>query len=267
MINYIGLILFDIDGVIRDVSNSYRMAIQETVSYFCGWKPSIQDIDTIKSEGCWNNDWDLSLEMINRHVQNNNLSLAPPNRKKLIECFEDFYFGGDPSNDSSEWSGFIKNETLLVNKNLFDELTQLRIGWGFVSGAETPSAKFILEKRLGLSSAPLIAMGDAPEKPDPTGFILLSSKLSKAPLGVANPPIAYIGDTVADVKTVINARDRIPQQKFISLAIAPPHLHGDFNLHRRLIYEDKLRSAGADLIINSMENLKKEIINLFTNQK
>ena len=49
--NNIGLILFDIDGVIRDVTNSYRMAIQETVCFFCGWKPSIQDIDYLKSEG------------------------------------------------------------------------------------------------------------------------------------------------------------------------------------------------------------------------
>ena len=92
MMTNIGLILFDIDGVIRDVTNSYRMAIQETVNYFCNWKPSIQDIDSIKNEGCWNNDWDLSLEMINRHIQNNNLLLVPPKRKKLIECFEKFYF-------------------------------------------------------------------------------------------------------------------------------------------------------------------------------
>ena len=263
MTNNIGLILFDIDGVIRDVTNSYRMAIQETVSYFCRWKPSIQDIDSIKNEGCWNNDWDLSLEMINRHVQTNNLLLVPPKRKELIKCFENFYFGGNPSNDSSEWFGFIKNETLLVKKNLFNELTQLKIGWGFVSGAELPSAKFVLEKRLGLSSAPLIAMGDAPDKPDPSGFISLSSKLSRKPLGVANPPIAYIGDTVADIKTVINARKKIPQQKFISLAIAPPHLHGIPNQNRRLIYEDKLREAGADLIIDSMDKLKNEIVNLF----
>ena len=262
----IGLILFDIDGVIRDVTNSYRMAIQETVYFFCKWKPSIQDIDSIKSEGCWNNDWALSIEMINRYIQNNNLSLSPPNRKKLIECFEDFYFGGDPNNDSSEWSGFIKNETLLVKKNLFDELTQQRIGWGFVSGAELPSAKFVLEQRLGLDSAPLIAMGDAPDKPDPTGFISLSSKLSKIPLGVANPPIVYIGDTVADVKTIINARIRIPQQKFISFAIAPPHLHGKSNLVKRLSYEAKLRAAGADFIIDSMDNLKKEIVHLLTSR-
>ena len=262
----IGLILFDIDGVIRDVTNSYRMAIQETVCFFCKWKPSIQDIDTIKNEGCWNNDWDLSLEMINRHLQNNNLSLSAPNKKNLIACFEDFYFGGDPNHDSKEWSGFIKNEKLLVKKNLFDELTQQGIGWGFVSGAELASAKFVLEQRLGLVSTPLIAMGDAPDKPDPSGFISLSSKLSNRPLGIANPPIAYIGDTVADVKTVINARIRIPQQKFLSLAIAPPHLHGISNLERRISYENKLKEAGTDLIINSMDNFKNEIINLFSSQ-
>ncbi len=34
MMNNIGLILFDIDGVIRDVTNSYRLAIQETVNFF-----------------------------------------------------------------------------------------------------------------------------------------------------------------------------------------------------------------------------------------
>ena len=263
MRNTIGLILFDIDGVIRDVTNSYRMAIKETVDFFCGWKPSIQDIDSIKSEGCWNNDWDLSLEMINRHIHNNNLSLSPPNRKRLIECFENFYFGDSPSNDSSEWSGFIKNETLLVQKNLFDELTHRRIGWGFVSGAELASAKFVLAQRLGLVSAPLIAMGDAPDKPDPTGFISLSSELSEIPLGVYNSPIAYIGDTVADVKTVINARIKIPHQKFISLAIAPPHLHVDSNKEKRKNYENKLKAAGADLIIKSMNNFINEIVHRF----
>ena len=43
MMNNIGLILFDIDGVIRDVTNSYRLAIQETVNFFSGWRPSIED--------------------------------------------------------------------------------------------------------------------------------------------------------------------------------------------------------------------------------
>ena len=266
MIHNIGIVLFDIDGVIRDVTYSYRMAIQETVNTFCGWKPSIQDIDSIKSEGCWNNDWDLSLEMINRHIQLKQLSITVPTRISLIKCFENYYFGGDPNKESNKWSGFINNEKLLINKDFFDNLTQLRIGWGFVSGAELPSAKFVLEQRLGLDSPPLIAMGDAPDKPDPTGFILLSSQLSNTPLGKLTPPVAYIGDTVADVKTVINARSVIPEQEFISLGIAPPHLSGITNKEKRLSYEIKLKEAGADIIIKSISNLKNELINLFTHK-
>jgi HAD superfamily phosphatase len=75
--------------------------------------------------------------------------------------------------------------------------------WGFVSGAEPPSARFVLQERLGLIDPPLIAMGDAPDKPDPTGLIRLAEQLAA---GEHPQRIAYIGDTVADVTTVINAR-------------------------------------------------------------
>ena len=62
----IGLILFDIDGVIRSVENSYRLSLKKTVYIFTGWEPSYIDIDNAKNEGIWNNDWDLSLEFIKR---------------------------------------------------------------------------------------------------------------------------------------------------------------------------------------------------------
>ena len=65
----IGLILFDIDGVIRSVENSYRLALMKTVYKFSGWEPSYKDIDNAKNEGIWNNDWDLSLELIKRCIK------------------------------------------------------------------------------------------------------------------------------------------------------------------------------------------------------
>ena len=45
--NNIGVILFDIDGVIRSVENSYRLSLKKTVYQFCGWEPSYQDIDML----------------------------------------------------------------------------------------------------------------------------------------------------------------------------------------------------------------------------
>ena len=73
----IGVILFDIDGVIRSVENSYRLSLKKTVYRFCGWEPSYRDIDNAKNEGIWNNDWDLSLELIKRHMKSKNLKLKP----------------------------------------------------------------------------------------------------------------------------------------------------------------------------------------------
>ena len=252
----IGLILFDIDGVIRSVENSYRLALRKTVYKFSGWEPSYLDIDNAKNEGIWNNDWDLSLELIKRCIKQKNLNLDIPSREEIIKCFEEFYFGGDPNKDSKYWSGFITNEELLVDKKFFDLLKSNGIIWGFVSGAESASAKFVLEKRLGLKSPPLISMEDAPDKPDPKGFINLSKKLLGNKLDSSNIPIGYVGDTIADINTVMNAKKEIPSQKFISIGIAPPHLHLKSRLNERHSYEKNLKDAGADLILNSINDLK-----------
>ena len=259
----IGLILFDIDGVIRSVENSYRLALKKTVYQFCGWEPSYKEIDNAKNEGIWNNDWDLSLELIKRYIKSKNLKLEPPKRGSIISCFEDFYFGNNPNNNSKDWTGFINNEELLVEKEFFISLSANGISWGFVSGAESASAKYVLEKRLKLKSPPLIAMGDAPDKPDPQGLIYLASKLCGENLGHKNIPIAYLGDTIADIKTVINARKEIPGQNFISIGVAPPHLHLKSRVKERIKYESKLKDAGADLILNSVNDLKNIGIDFF----
>ena len=132
-----------------------------------------------------------------------------------------------------------------------------------MSGAESASAKFVLEKRLGLKSPPLISMGDAPDKPDPKGFINLSKKLIGDKLGSSNIPIAYVGDTIADINTVKNAKKEIPSQKFISIGIAPPHLHPKSRLIERHSYEKNLQDAGADLILSSINDLKSINLTLF----
>ncbi len=151
----------------------------------------------------------------------------------------------------------------MVDKEFFDSLQSNGIIWGFVSGAESASAKFVLEKRLGLKSPPLISMGDAPDKPDPKGFINLSRKLLGNKLGASNIPIAYVGDTIADINMVINARKEIPSQKFISIGISPPHLHLKSRSKERNEYEKNLRNSGADLILNSINDVKNVNLDSF----
>tara|TARA_B100001741_G_C16141768_1_gene409341 strand:- start:249 stop:563 length:315 start_codon:yes stop_codon:yes gene_type:complete len=92
-------------------------------------------------------------------------------------------------------------------------------------------------------------MGDAPEKPNPTGLISLSDQLREHP----STPVLYLGDTVADVQTVVQARRQRPEQTWLSLAVAPPHLHGQASA--RQAYEEQLRQAGADHILTSTSAL------------
>ena len=259
----IGLILFDIDGVIRDVTNSYRLSVQKTVLKYCNWEPSTYDIDELKNEGIWNNDWDLTHELIKRFINKKQLSLKLPSRKTIIKNFEKLYFGCNPHENHVKWSGFINNEKLLVDKNFFDFLTLNKIKWGFVSGAELASAKFILENRLSLNNPPLIAMNDAPDKPNPEGFLNLARKLLDEDFGRNCPPVAYAGDTIADIQTIINAKELYPSQRFISIGVIPPHLKTIENVQKQSKYKSKLKAAGADLIINSVIDLKKMYKELF----
>jgi HAD superfamily phosphatase len=238
--------------VIRDVSGSYRRAIAETVHHFGGWRPEPQQIDDLKAEGHWNNDWQASLELLRRG------GLQPlPAMAAVVEVFGQLYFGGDPDADPDSWRGFIRSEPLLVQPSFFEVLAQAGIAWGFVSGAEPPSCRYVLQQRLGLVDPPLIAMGEAPEKPDPRGFLRLGLTLANTPTGGVLP-LAYLGDTVADVHTVVAARRQRPDLQLLSLAVAPPHLHPAQQSRARAGYEQGLRAAGADQILPSTASLEPD---------
>jgi HAD superfamily phosphatase len=96
-------------------------------------------------------------------------------------------------------------------------------------------------------------MGDAPDKPDPEGLIRLASTLMDCSLGSDAPLIAYLGDTVADVNTVMRAREQVSKQRWMSLAVVPPHLHSPEQSEARTHYEENLRAAGADVILTTTQ--------------
>ena len=105
------ILIFDIDGVIRDVSESFRKCIQLTVNKFADITPSMEDIDEIKNEGNWNNDWDLSIEILKRYKKVGHEELKIPKRDLLVKIFNNFYFGEDSNfKDSSTWNGLVIKE-------------------------------------------------------------------------------------------------------------------------------------------------------------
>ena len=255
------LLLFDIDGVIRDVGRSYRLAVTETVAHFSGWRPPPGTVDALKAEGRWNNDWDASLELLRRRrLQQPNLPLPP--RDAVVEVFSGLYFGRDDdsavSQELQRWTGLIRQEPLLVDGAFFAALSGAGIGWGFVSGSEPPSARHVLEDRLGLSQPPLVAMGDAPDKPDPTGLLQLAEQLAaRGHVPLPQLPMGYVGDTVADVLTVVHARRQEPQLRCKALAVPPPHVAAA-GAPVRSAYQQQLLAAGADAIIGATAELCPE---------
>ena len=78
----IATVIFDIDGVIRDVTKSYRRALADTVAQFTqnAYRPTMDDIDTLKSEGIWNNDWEGSQEFIYRYWESQGKNRRPESK-------------------------------------------------------------------------------------------------------------------------------------------------------------------------------------------
>ncbi|MFQ3680606.1 MAG: TIGR01548 family HAD-type hydrolase [Pseudanabaenaceae cyanobacterium] len=226
-------LVLDIDGVLRDVSQSYRRALADTVERFGGERPTPEAIDDLKAEGRWNNDWEASQELLRRQ------GIAVP-FAEVVAYFQQQYRGA-PGDDPTLWTGYIAQEPLLANPEFFANLTAAGCPWGFFSGATRASARFVLG-RLGIAEPVLVAMEDGPGKPDPTGLLAVADRLGAH-------TVVYAGDTVADMQTVVAARQRQPGRRWVAVGVVPPHvLAGD----DPEAYRQRLRQQGADAVVDSV---------------
>jgi HAD superfamily phosphatase len=253
------IVLFDIDGVIRDVGGSYRRALADTVEQFTQGqlRPTAEAIDDLKGEGQWNNDWEASQELICRHfeAQRQPRSASALDYAQIVEFFQSKYRGEVLQPDGTiAWTGYICQEPLLVEKTYFDRLTAGNIAWGFVSGATKASATFVLRSRLGLDAPLLIAMEDAPGKPDPAGIFMALDQLGHA----TDQPVIYVGDTVADMYTIVKARELRPDRMWIAVGVLPPHVQDGGE--RQAAYTRTLQQAGASIVLANVQDLTPEAI-------
>jgi HAD superfamily phosphatase len=248
------IVIFDIDGVIRDVSGSYRRAIADTVEHFTQGqcRPTMEDMDQLKAEGIWNNDWEASQELTYRYWESRGKTRTQVNLdyQAIVTFFQERYRG-------KNWDGYITSEPLLLESAYLEELTANGIKWGFFSGATRGSAEYILKKRLGLTNPALIAMEDAPGKPDPTGLFATVSLLENGDRNSANLVI-YVGDTVADLHTVAKAREIQKQRVWIGVGVLPPHVLG--NAEYQAAYRAKLEGAGAAVVVENVQEITSQLI-------
>ncbi len=252
------IVVFDIDGVIRDVANSYRRAISDTVEHFTSGlhRPSLADIDRLKLEGIWNNDWEASQELIYRYFESQGKQRHEQtlDYNQIVDFFQSRYRGTDPEN----WNGYITTETLLLQPPYLEQLSNNGIYWGFFSGATRGSAEYVLKKRLGLEDIALIAMEDAPGKPDPTGLLAVVEILEKRSNNSNLPPVIYVGDTVADIYTVVKAKEIKPERRWVGVGIVPPHLQS--TEEQSQAHATKLQKAGASVVLTNVEQLTPSLI-------
>lgn len=248
------IVVFDIDGVIRDVASSYRRAIGDTVEHFTegAYRPTMDEIDDLKSEGVWNNDWQASLELTYRYFE----SIGKKRQKnsleydKIVDFFQSRYRGSDREN----FNGYITTETLLLQSEYLEQLRAAGMAWGFFSGATRGAAEYVLTKRLGLKNPALTAMEDAPSKPDPSGLFATVAKILAENNNLSAAPVIYVGDTVADMFTVTKAQElREQERQWLGVGVLPPHVQE--NSDRAAKYAQILEVAGASVVYRNVQEL------------
>jgi HAD superfamily hydrolase (TIGR01548 family) len=180
-------LLFDMDGVLIDVSASYRLAIQYTVEHFLGIKIEPEEIQKYKNRGGFNDDWELSRQMI--IAGGEKIAL-----ERIIKQFQKYYQGDN-------FSGLIQNEKWLLNEK---KLARLKNNYhtGIVTGRIRVEAEYALNNFATRAYFDeLITVDDLPPgqgKPNPLGIKKIMTRL-----GVNTA--CYFGDTIDDMQAAAAA--------------------------------------------------------------
>jgi histidinol-phosphate aminotransferase len=177
-------ILFDLDGVIADVEDSYRRCVLETAGTF-GVEVTREELATMVLAGDANNDWVLTQRILaGRGVE---VSL-----EDVIEAYQKVYLG------TPNTPGLRESERLLVPRDVLSRLAD-RLPLAIVTGRPREEAEWFLDKE-GLSDLfrAVVCMEDGPLKPDPAPVRKAASRL-----GVQRTWM--VGDTPDDIRASVGA--------------------------------------------------------------
>jgi HAD superfamily phosphatase len=175
------ILVFDMDGVLVDVSESYRESIQQTVQHFTSKRVTREAIQDWKNRGGWNDDWALSTAMVRAEgieVEHNT----------VVEHFQAL-FHGDGTN------GLILRERWIASQGLLERLSE-RMELAVFTGRLRWEAELTLRRFApALRFEPIIGSGDVPNhKPAPDGLLHIGKLAPGSELW-------YVGDTVDDARS------------------------------------------------------------------
>ena len=171
-------VIFDLDGVLADVSASYRRAIGLTCLRF-GVRVTAADIEAVKAQGDANNDWVVTWRLIRQAGGSAELDA-------VTAAFESLYQG--VVSGSPLW----RSETLVGRCETLRALA-VRFKLAVVTGRPRRDAiRFLRTHQLEEVFAALVCMEDAPPKPSPEPV-----RMALNALGVRRAWM--VGDTPDDV--------------------------------------------------------------------
>ncbi len=282
-------VVLDVDGVLVDVADSYRRAIRETLEAVYGETVSRQAIQRFKDAGGFNNDWKLTdaaalyllavregydADLVAytdaiaerggglRAARGVVADALPTSAVTAIETrwdpdrhrsvFQQLYLGADlyreleGAEPDADTPGYIHDEPVLIAPETVELLTD-RFDVGVFTGRPASEAAIALD-RVGLSTpdAHRITMDDwESEKPDPAGLHRLADRLD-------GRSVAFVGDTLDDVRTARRADAADPQRRFYGIGVLTGGLSG---AEGRAAFE----AEEADAVVDCVDDLPGRI--------
>jgi HAD superfamily hydrolase (TIGR01548 family) len=216
-------VLFDMDGVLVDVGQSYRTAIQKTAEFFTKQEVTKEQIQEFKMKGGFNDDWDLTQAII----KSRGMDLT---KEKVVEKFQEVYF---QVRDTEKW---------LLDKEVLSELKK-KFKLGIVTGRPKDEAIYVLENNNVTDDFEfMIGMEEMEGKQKPNPFGILEAMKA---LNVENA--VYIGDTVDDIMAAKNA-------EIDGIGVYPPGFKSEEL--KKLMIEN-----GAKVVLDNVNQIKEVMEN------
>lgn len=186
-------LLLDMDGVLAEVSKSYRASILSTCRAFGATSITQDTISDWKAKGGCNNDWVLSLDLIKSDPNGD----PDVTLEQVTEMFEKFYQGDSSTNTP----GLCELETLIPSMETMSELKK-RCGdnIAIVTGRPRKDCdKFLKLHNLDQMITVSVCMEDGPPKPDPFPVARALEMLGVKP----SKEVIMVGDTPDDIRSAI----------------------------------------------------------------
>jgi HAD superfamily phosphatase len=175
------ILVFDMDGVLVDVTESYRETIARTVEHFTGQPIAREKIQEYKNQGGFNDDWELS-----HHIVTTSGVEVP--FENVVGHFQSLFLGNGGD-------GLILRERWIARPGTLEALGNI-FRFAVFTGRPKEEAFLTLRRFAAhLSFDPIVAMHDVVnKKPAPDGLLQIAA-------GNPESKLFYIGDSIDDARS------------------------------------------------------------------